>query len=132
VDVIVSHEQARVPVTVFRVSGDINISTYEALQKRASEAYEAGARDLVIDLSQVNYISSAGIRSISAIFRMLRGTEAQESPAAMEKGLRDGTFRSPHLKLCGATGNVVEVLKLAGVDMFLEIHETLQEALASF
>jgi anti-anti-sigma factor len=132
VDVVVTQEQARVPVTVFHVSGDLNISTYEDFQQRVQEAYEAGTRDIVIDLSKVSYISSAGIRSISAIFRMLRGTEAGESAAAMAKGLKDGTFKSPHLKLCGATGNVAEVLKLAGVDMFLEIHKTLQQALASF
>ncbi len=131
-EVTVTHEQAKVPVTVFHVSGELNVSTYEALMQRARQAYEAGARDLVIDLSQVTYISSAGIRSISSIFRMVRGSSPQESPEVMQKGLMEGTFKSPHLKLSGATGGVAEVLKLAGVDMFLEIHETVQEALASF
>lgn len=131
-EITVTQEQAKVPVTVFHLSGELNVSTYEALQQRARQAHEAGAHDLVIDLSQVTYISSAGIRSISAIFRMVRGSSPQESPEVMQKGLKEGTFKSPHLKLSGATGSVAEVLKLAGVDMFLEIHETVQEALASF
>ena len=131
-DVTVTQEQAKVPVTVFHVSGQLNVSTYEALQQRARQAYAAGARDLVIDLSRTTYISSAGIRSISAIFRMVRSSSPAESPEVMEKGLKEGTFKSPHLKLSGATGSVAEVLKLAGVDMFLEIHENIQDALASF
>jgi len=50
----------------------------------------------------------------------------------MAQGLRDGTFKSPHLKLLSPSPQVLEVLKIAGVDMFLEVHRELQEAVASF
>ena len=39
---------------------------------------------------------------------------------------------SPHLKLVKPTPHVLEVLKSAGYDMFLEIHRDLRQALDSF
>ena len=50
----------------------------------------------------------------------------------MKQGLRDGTFKSPHLKLVNPTRHVREVLSMAGLDMFLEIYPNLKDALASF
>jgi anti-anti-sigma factor len=131
-EIVVTQEQGRVPVNVYRVSGEINVNSYEALVQRAREDHDAGANDVVIDLTGVTYVSSAGIRAITSIFRMLRGSSAEESAEAMQKGLADGTFKSPHLKLAGAGKNVAEVLKLSGVDMFLEIHATAKQAVASF
>jgi len=66
------------------------------------------------------------------LFTMLRGDTPAESDAAMKQGLRDGTFKSPHLKLVNPTRHVREVLSMAGLDMFLEIHPNLKDALASF
>ena len=131
-DITVSQEQGRVPVTVFRLKGDLNVNSHQALEARAREAHQAGAQNLVIDLSEVPYVSSAGIRAINAIFNLLRADTPAESDETMKKGLRDGTFKSPHLKLVGPSRSVLEVLNMAGVDMFLEIHRDLTDAVAAF
>ena len=131
-DIEISHEQGRRPVTVFRVRGEINITTYEQLEKQAREAQASGTRDLLLDLTEVTYISSAGIRALNNIFKLLRTEAPEESDEAMRRGLSDGTFKSPHLKLLNPTPRVVEVLKIAGVDMLLEIHQNRKDALASF
>ena len=131
-EITVSNEQGRVPVTVFHVKGDINMNTSDQLMTQARQAIESGARDVVLDFSEVPYISSAGIRILNSLFSMLRGDTPAESDAAMKQGLRDGTFKSPHLKLVNPTRHVREVLSMAGFDMFLEIHPNLKDALASF
>jgi len=46
--------------------------------------------------------------------------------------LRDGTFKSPHLKLLNPQPAVQQALRMAGFDMFLETHANLEEAVASF
>jgi hypothetical protein len=125
-------EQARVPVTVMHIRGEINTNTYEQLQIRADEVHDAGARDILLDLTNVPYVSSAGLRAIHYIFTLLRTSAAQESDEAMSKGLRDGTFKSPHLKLLNPTDAVCEVLKVSGFDMYLDIHRNMKEALVSF
>jgi anti-anti-sigma regulatory factor len=131
-EITVSHEQGRVPITVFQVKGDINMATSEELQRQARRAFEDGMRDLVLDLSDVPYMSSAGIRALNDMFRLLRGATPAESDEAIKKGLSDGTFKSPHLKLVNPNRHVQEVLGMSGVDMFLEIHRNVKDAVASF
>jgi anti-anti-sigma factor len=131
-DIEVSHEQGRKPVTVFRIQGEINIASYQQLEEKAREAQAAGMRDLILDLGNVTYVSSAGIRALDNIFKLLRTDAPEESSEAMRQGLRDGTFKSPHLKLLNPTPRVLEALTIAGVDMLLEVHHNLQDAVASF
>ena len=128
----VTTEQGHVPVTVFHVKGEVNTNTYEQLQMQADQAFAAGMRDLVLDLSEVPYLSSAGLRAIHHIFTILRTSAPKESDQAMSKGLRDGTFTSPHLKLVNPNPTVREVLKVSGFDMYLEIYRSVKEAVASY
>ncbi len=131
-DIEILHEQGRKPVTVFRLRGEVNITSYEQLEQQAREAQAAGTRDLLLDLTEVTYVSSAGIRAIDNIFKLLRTDAPEESSEAMRRGLRDGTFKSPHLKLLNPNPRVLEALTIAGVDMLLEFHHNRQDALASF
>ena len=131
-DILVTREQGRVPVTVFRIKGEIDVRTYEQLQDQSQEAFKAGMRNLLLDLSEVTYISTAGLRALHHIFTLLRTDSPDESDAAMYEGLRDGTFKSPHLKLLNPRPAVQQALSTAGYDMYLEIHRDLKDALASF
>lgn len=131
-EIEISHEQGRKPITVFRIRGEINVASYQQLEQQAREAHAAGMRDLLLDLSGVTYVSSAGIRALDNIFKLLRTDAPEESSEAMQRGLRDGTFKSPHLKLLNLTPRVLDALTIAGVDMLMEIHHNYQDALASF
>lgn len=131
-EVTVSQQQGRIPVTILHLKGDVDGSNYEQIQAQLEEAVQAGAHDVVLDLTEVPYMSSAGIRLLNSAFNRLRGALPQESDEAMKKGLRDGTFKSPHLKLVKPTPRVLEVLKMTGLDMLFEIHPTVKEAVASF
>jgi anti-anti-sigma factor len=131
-DIEVSQEQGRRPITVFRIRGEINITTYEQLEQKAREAFNGGMRDLLLDLTEVTYISSAGVRALNSIFKLLRSDSPEESDEAMRRGINDGTFKSPHLKLLNPSPRVMEVLRIAGVDLLLEVHQDLDAAIASF
>ena len=65
-EITVSQEVGRVPVTVFEVSGLINLGSADQLEQQAQADYEKGTRYLLIDLSEVDSLSSAGLRSILA------------------------------------------------------------------
>jgi hypothetical protein len=130
VSIRVSEEHGRVPVTVFRVEGEV--TEWESLPTRAREAFDAGTRNLLLDLSDVPYMASAGLRALHAIFTLLRTDAPSESDATMFKGIAAGTFKSPHLKLLRPSRQVLEVLNATGYDMFLEIHRDYNAALASF
>lgn len=129
-EISISQDQGKVPVSVFHLNGDLR--SEDELLSQARNTFESGARNILIDLSGVRYISSSGLRAIHKIFKMLRTDALDESDEAMHTGISAGTFTSPHLKLLKPQKNVLEVLKLAGYDMFLEIHQDYKKAVASF
>ncbi len=131
-EIRVSTEQGRVPVTVLHLTGDVDANSYEQLQAAGEQAHAAGAHHLLLDLAAVGYISSAGIRAINHLFHLLRTNAPSESDAAIRAGIGAGTFTSAHLKLLNPTKRVAEALKIAGVDMFLEFHHDLAAAVASY
>ncbi|MFZ5902845.1 MAG: STAS domain-containing protein [Chloroflexota bacterium] len=129
-EILVSQEQGRVPVTVFKVKGNIDSATYQQLAAQARQAFEGGMKNLLLDLSEAPYVSSAGIRALNDMILMLK--TSAESDEAMNKGIADGSFKSPHVKLLNPNRNVAEVLRLAGMDMLLEVHQDYRHAIASF
>jgi anti-anti-sigma factor len=131
-EIVVSSHEGRVPVTILQVTGEVVVDSYEQLQQQARDAYQAGARTILLDLSGVTFLSSSGLRAIHYIFDMLRGVASEESALAMRQGVRDGTFRSANLKLLNPNRDVLGTLKMAGFDMFLEIYTDRKEALDSF
>lgn len=130
--ILIEQMQGRVPVTVFHLSGDLDGNTYQTLQQRADEAFQSGTRDMLLDLTKVPFVSSAGIRALHHVFNLLRTDQVAESDQAISKGLRDGTYKSPHLKLLNPNEHVSNLLKTTGYDMFLEIHHNLKTAIDSF
>lgn len=128
--IIVSQAQGRVPVTVFKITGPI--TSNEELEEQARIAFEGGARNILLDLSEVPYIATYGLRALHYIYTLLRTNAPEESDEAVRKGIGAGTFLSPHLKLLRPSPHAVEALKVAGYDMFLEIHHDYDKALGAF
>ena len=121
----VSQEQGRVPVTVLKIKGKIDSDNFTQLQDKAQEAYDDGMRYLLIDFSEVPYMSSAGLRAIHAIYKMLQGDES-------EPDSQEGEFKSPYLKLLNPPDKIRQLINVVGFDRYVEIHTDLQEAIDSF
>ena len=122
-DITTSKMQGRVPVTVLHVRGEVDSSTYQEFSAELRKAIDGGAEHLLLDLAQVTYMSSAGIRSLNEISLLLR----KKYPHENGQGLR-----SSHLKLLNPTDRVFDVLKMSGVDTFFETNTNLEKAVASF
>lgn len=119
-NIMVGKEQGNVPVTVLRVEGDIDAATHNILEEKGSEVIAAGASNILLDLSGVHYMGSAGFRAIHAITNMLDNSESV------------GIAKSKHLKLYNPSDEVSRVIKTLGFDSFLEIHRDRDEAVNSF
>lgn len=124
----ISQHQGSVPVTIIQISGDLGVSNEREFQTQTQEAIEAGAHNILLDLSKTDYVSSSGLRAFNIVFDSLRRYVPVEVQEEMGKGLT----KSPNLKLLNPSDNVLKVLKTAGYDMFLEIHTNLEDAIASF
>lgn len=126
-EISVWHRQGRVDVTVFSIEGDITVDSCEQLQERFEQEHKLDTRYLLIDLRNVPYMSSSGLRAIQRIFSVL-----EEHDETVRSRIKAATYKSEHLKLLNPSKEVSQVLKTAGFDMFLEIHTDLEKAIASF
>jgi len=109
----VSQAQGSVPVTIFQLQDRVNLGNYKELETAAKEAYDSGMRDLVIDLSKSDSLTSIGIRAIVVIHKML------------------STENKKHLKLAGVMQPIREMLEIAGITQFIEMYDTVDEAVSS-
>ena len=130
-EITVTKEQNRVPVSVLHVAGKTDSASAEILQKKAMEIIDGGARYLIFDLSKVPYMSSAGLRVLQEVFNRLRAVAPDESDKEMHRHIADGSYQLPNLKIVNPTPEVVEVLKMSGFDMLISIERDLKKALAS-
>lgn len=130
-EITVSHEQSRVPVSVLHVAGKTDSESAETLQQKVMEMIDDGTRYLVFDLSGVPYMSSAGLRVLQEVFNKLRALTSEESNQATYQQIADGSYQLPNLKIVNPTPEVMEVLKMTGFDMLVSIEKDLKKALAS-
>ena len=131
-DIIVSHMQGHVPVTVFRIEERVNLGNAEELETAARQAVQNGTRDLLIDLTDVPSITSAGLRSLQIIYKLLSDTHMEQTGEETQMQPSGPGLKSRHLKLVNPSPYVRKVLHTAGFDMFLDIYENLPDAVASF
>jgi len=131
-EITTTQEQGRVPVTVFHLKGELDAVLAQQLRQQGRDAITAGAQYLLLDLAEVPYVASAGLRAFQELFTVLRGDSGEQGDKVVYEGLRDGTYKSPNLKLLSPTRHALEALSTAGFDMFLEIHRDLRDAVASF
>jgi len=92
---------------------------------------ENGAKDILVDLSGVAFMSSVGIRSLSKLYDLVHAGESEEKKAVY-KGILSGTYKAPHLKLLNPNRRVFESIKLIGLDMYIDIIKDEPEAIAAF
>ncbi len=129
-------QQGNVPVTVMQLTGNIDASSYTDVINNAQQAFDEGSRNLLIDLSNVPYVSSAGLMSLHTIVRIFAGNSVQPKDGgrpsfrAINKE-QDNPIRA-HVKLLSPQPAVEQVLEMVGLKLFFDIHTDLEVAVNSF
>jgi len=133
-EIKVSTENGRVPITVLHVDGNIDSSTSETFLSAVKKLINEGARYILVDLSHAPFVSSAGLRAFHNIFNELRSLnpEANLSDEQMKKGISAGTYKSPHLKLLNLSPETKTAFETSGFDMYIDTFNDRKAAIASF
>ena len=133
-EIKVSTENGRVPITVLHVDGNIDSSTYEQFQSTGKKLIDEGARYLLVDLSHAPFVSSAGLRALHTLFNELRtrNPEANLSDQQIRQGISAGTYKSPHLKLLNLSPETKTAFETSGFDMYIDTFTDRKAAIASF
>jgi anti-anti-sigma regulatory factor len=127
VEISITQAQGRVPVTVLHPTGDLTGYNYQEFETQARDVIKAGTTHLLLDLTDVGYISSAGLRALHYISSLLPEYRRPAGDAS-HKAPR----RSPYLKLYNPSKRALQALQLVGFDEFFEVYYDLDEAVASF
>jgi len=106
-------ERAINDITVFNLKGRIDTRGAVDLDLALQEAILAGKYKMILDMSDVRYISSAGLRTLADVL-----TKNRE--------------HSGDLKLVALPPKVMRVLQIIGFDNFFSIYDTVETAVTKF
>ncbi len=135
-EITISQAQGRVPVSIIRISGQLDSQTYKELIAKANEVIGAGAENILLDLAGLKYISSAGLIALHTIALLARGDSlpgSEQGWSTLKKmdSTRDGGLQK-RVKLLSPQPDVAGVLEMVGYSAFFESFTDQQKAIDSF
>lgn len=123
-----SQVQGSTAVTILHLGGHLHGSTEQQLIEHAGQVFEDGVKHLLLDLTELEVLSSAGLRAIQKIFKLLT------PPSDIELMHQHGAepYKSPYLKLVCPNPQIYYVLNITGFMQNMFIYNNLDEAVKSF
>lgn len=98
-------------IAVLKVGGDIDLATVPALEAAIEEALIPRPTGLVIDLSDVGFLASAGLQALVAT--------------------HNNVSQSAHFAVVANSASTSRPIQLTGLDQIFALYSTLEEALAA-
>ena len=96
---------------LLQTSGRLDINSSAEFEKEIQTGLDSGQSIIVIDMTDVEYISSAGLRSILIAAKAARSLDSE-------------------IRFCGVTGMVDEVFTVSGFKKMFKIFDSLKAATA--
>ena len=97
---------------VVSVEGRVDGANARKFQKAVENVIGDGDRAVVLDMEDLSYISSAGLRSVLLIAKGLQKRDSQ-------------------FAVCSLQGPISEVFRIVGFDKIVNIHSSQSEAVAA-
>ena len=110
--------QGNVHVTVLHLNGWLDAQSEELLLTSARDSYDEGSRFLLLDLAEVDTLTSAGMRAMQKVYKLYTPAEEQ--------------FKVARVKLCNAPPQVYHILGITGFLQNIPNYESMQAAIDSF
>ena len=105
-------------VTVLHLNGALDAVGEETLLAVARDVHDEGGRFLLLDLAEVDVMTSAGMRAMHKVFKMF----------TPQKDM----YKVMHVKLCRAPQSLYQALGVTGFLQNIPGYQTEREALDSF
>ncbi len=105
-----TQQQTNAPVQLMHVSGRLDAGTVNIMERALSEALAKGNKVLVLDLAELAYISSSGLRALLTARRAAHARKGDVLISSMKRSVRD-------------------VFDMVGFSAVFGIHENVDQAL---
>ncbi len=106
-------QETRGKVLLLRIIGRLDALSSEATEKRVLAIIRKDDLNVLLDFTEVSYLSSAGMRMLLAVFKRVRE-------------------HSGKLAVCSVDDGVMDVLKMSGFDEVFAVFPNQEEALHQF
>ncbi len=117
------------PIKILHLAGGLDSGTQSLLMDAARHEQAAGARFVLVDLSNLDFIASAGLSALHNIYKLFTPQAAVDN---WDKQNHGEPYKSEYMKLAAASPSVYYVLNLAGFLQNIPIYPDLDSALRSF
>lgn len=97
---------------IIQVTGEVNAETAPEMTRICSQSILPGDRNMVLNLSKVQYMSSAGLSSVLS--------------AGKEMSRQGG-----QILICGLTPRLKQIFTISGFEMIFPMYESQEAALAA-
>lgn len=135
-DISVTRARGSAAIAILKLGGKLDGQSYQELLNQVQELYHAGMRDFLLDLTDLTYISSAGLVALHSVALLVcgkpvpdpeSGRSAYRAPGrSSEAGMQE------HVKLLNPRAEVTSVLDMVGFKSVFEIFTDLDQAVDSF
>jgi len=131
-EITVTIHQAEHPIAIMQVKGEISAASYMEVVNKAQELFNNPARYLIIDLSEVTAVSSAGLVGLHKIALVYSGVPQQVDEDDSRPDFTHNSSARKFVKLLNPQPDVDEALKNAGLKLFFKVYKDLESAIQSF
>ncbi len=116
-------------VVILHLAGRLDAQTQQLLVDTARSEQSSGTRFLLVDLQEVEMITSAGLAALHNIYKIFT---PQEEVDVWNKQKTGEVYKSLYFKLAQASTNVYYVLNISGFLQNIPIYPSLADALKSY
>jgi anti-anti-sigma factor len=133
----VERVEGAVPVTVMALSGELDASNYLRLVDDVKPLYAGGARHLLLDMTDLTFISSSGLVSLYSILKVMQGEEPPDPEYgwsalhSMERDAEEGNTQNV-VRLAGMQPAVADVITRTGLDALFPSSPDRESGIAAF
>jgi len=117
-------------IAVMRITGDINASNFIQVVDKAREIYNNPITDLIIDLSGVPSISSAGVVAIHKVALLFSGS-SQDVEEHENPDFTHVSSARKHVRLLNPQPAVDKTLASSGMRLFFKMYTNIEDAIQS-
>jgi anti-anti-sigma factor len=138
---IITKTERPIPIVILHLDGTLDGANYKKLIEKGQMLFVSGARDLILDLAKITFISSAGLGALHQVAMLFQGKNHSGLDETWA-GYRWATYRNikrehdlrhqQHVKLLSPSKEVREVLDLIGFSSLFEIYTFMPQAVESF
>jgi anti-anti-sigma regulatory factor len=126
-----------VEITVVALQGELDASNFERFIDEVRALYDAGARHLLLDFSELTFLASSGLVALHSIVRIMHGEPPPDPDAGWDAlhslGLDVATGNTQReVQLAAPVSAVARVLQRTGLDRLFIVHPDRATGIAAF